>query len=224
MKKRKSKKQSKKKRKSKIVNRKSRRRRRSLSQAAARRLGFECRCIAEADKVSGLESELAKYFERHPKIRASFDRGRLLRYLVELAPNAMIYEAARKLKNLGFDRFESGQALRDFLDNDSEAFELWETARVNGEIDNRKWLRQAASDGNVKAIQLLDKLAADRQRETGETAAAANFFHISVSQMAELLALPARRFTHGTPRRACRRTRTAASICSGRLAGTATSQ
>jgi len=170
--------------KSSIINSKSRRR--SISQAAARRLGFECRCAAEADKVSGLESELAKYFERHPKIRAAFDRGRLLRYLVELAPNTDMHSAARKLKQLGFEQFESGQTLRDFLDGDSEAFDLWETARVNGEIENWKSLRDTAKDGNVPAIKLLDKWTVDRQREKGETASSANFFHISVSQMAEL--------------------------------------
>lgn len=173
-------------RQSKIENRKSSRRQRSLSQTAAKRLGFECRCIAEADKVSGLESELAKYFERHPKIRAAFDRGRLLRYLVELAPNTDIHSAARKLKQLGFEQFESVQTLRDFLDGDNEAFELWETARVNGEIENWKSLRDTAKDGNVQAIKLLDKWTVDRQREKGETASAANFFHISVGQMAEL--------------------------------------
>jgi len=158
---------------------------RRLSGAAAQRLGYECENLAEADKVSGLSSNLAKYFERHPKIRASFDRGRLLKYLVELAPNTDIHNAARKLKQLGFSRFEKGQDLRDFLDSDAEADELWETARVNGEIDNWKWLRQTAADGNVRAIQLLDKWTVDRQQEKG-MAGGVNFKRVPTKLMAEL--------------------------------------
>lgn len=159
--------------------------RRYLSQAEAQRLGFECRCLAAADKDSGLTSNLSKYFERHPRVRAAFRRGRLLRYLVELAPNTLIYEAARRLKDLGFSQFDSAQGLRDFLDTDKEACELWETARVNGQIENRQYLRSAASSGNVKAIQLIDKWAVDRQKETSD-GGSANFNRIGVGQMAEL--------------------------------------
>jgi len=168
---------------SSIVKRKSSKR--YLSLAQAQRLGYECGNIAEADKVSGLSSNLSKYFERHPKVRASFDRGRLLKYLVELAPNTDIHNAARKLKQLGFSRFEKGQDLRDFLDSDAEADELWETARVNGEIDNWKWLRQTAADGNVRAIQLLDKWTVDRQQEKG-MAGGVNFKRVPTKLMAEL--------------------------------------
>jgi len=155
-----------------------------MSEAAAQRLGFACKDIAEADVQSGIRPNLARYLERHPRLRAAFDRGRLLRYLVELAPKAMVYEAARRLKDLGFNQFETPQNLRGFLDGDKEANELWETSRVNGWIANREALVKTAGEGNVKAIQLLDKWAVDRQRETGEPGV--NFNRVGVNQMAEL--------------------------------------
>jgi len=169
-------------RKSQIVNHKSRR---SLTEASAQRLGLSCKDLAEADAASGLGPNLMKYFERHPRLRKAYDRGRLLRYLVELAPKAMIYEAARRLKDLGFSQFETAQDLRDFLDGDAEANELWETARVNGWIANREALVKTAGQGNVAAIKLMDKWAVDRQRETGE-AGSANFGRVGVNQAAEL--------------------------------------
>lgn len=152
--------------------------------ADCQRLGYQYETIAEADINSAITSNLSKYLARHPKMRSAYDRGRLLRTLVKTAPNSLINEAATKLKNLGFTQFKSGQDLRDFLDKDVEANQLWEEARVNAAIENRENLRTAASGGNVKAIELLDKWLVDRQRETTE--AGADFNRVAVNQMAEL--------------------------------------
>lgn len=164
--------------------RKGKRGRTLLGMAQAQRLGYDYETIAEADKNSGIKSNLFDYLSKHPKLRDSYDRGRLLRVLVRTAPNSMIYEAATKLKNLGFNQFKTGQDLRDFLDKDAEANEMWETARVNAAIKNREDLRNAAAGGNVKAIELLDKWTIDRRKETGETFT--GFNRIGVNQMAEL--------------------------------------
>lgn len=160
----------------------------ALTQAHCQRLGFDYSDIAEADKHSGIGQNLFKYFEKHPKLRESYDRGRLLRALVKTAPNSLIYEAARRLKDLGFVQFQSAQDLRNFLDKDREANELWESARVNAAIENRENLRAAAKDGNVKAIELLDKWTVDRQKETGESGSA-NFNRISTEQMATIFSV-----------------------------------
>ena len=155
-----------------------------LTMAECQRLGFESEHVAEADIEAGAKQNLHRYLSRHPKLRSAYRRGVLLRYLVDLGPNALIYEAATRLRELGFDRFDSAQALRDFLDSDSEANELWETARVNAFIRNRQSLRETANEGNVQAIKLLDKWAVDRQRETGEPGV--NFNRVAMSKMAEL--------------------------------------
>lgn len=157
----------------------------TLTMAECQRMGFEYADIAEADNAAAFKQNLSKYFERHPKLRAAFDRGRLLRTLSKTAPNCLIYEAARRLKDLGFTQFQTAQDLRNFLDKDREANEIWESARVNAAIDNRENLRKAAGEGNVKAIELLDKWTIDRQKETGESGSA-NFNRISTNQMAEL--------------------------------------
>jgi hypothetical protein len=156
-----------------------------INCADAQRLGYESADIAAADIASKLNQNLFDYLSRHPKMRAAYDRGRLLRQLAISAPNCLIYEAARQLKDLGFSQFQSGQDLRDFLDKDPEANELWESARVNGAIENRQSLRETANNGNVKAIELLEKWSADRQRETGEVAGE-NFGKVTTNQMAEL--------------------------------------
>ncbi|HUV67027.1 MAG TPA: hypothetical protein VMW24_24280 [Sedimentisphaerales bacterium] len=159
----------------------------NLTEASAQRLGLESKDLAEADARSGIGPNLAKYFARHPRLRAAFDRGRLLRNLVELAPVAMVHDAAKRLKDLGFTQFESAQNLRDFLDADAEARELWESARVNGWIGVRQSLWEAAKGGNAKAISMMEKWALDRQREGGEPGV--NFGRVRVSQMAELFAV-----------------------------------
>jgi len=159
-----------------------------LTEAAAQRLGYACKDIAEADAQSGIKPNLVKYFERHPRLRAAFDRGRLLKLLCELGPVAEVYEAAKRLKDLGFSQFESGQALRDFLDRDKEAGELWESARANAFITNRENMRKTAGEGNVAAIKFMDRWAVDRQRETGDPASA-NFNRVGVNQMAELFSV-----------------------------------
>lgn len=152
--------------------------------ADCRRLGYDYDTIAEADNDSGVKSNLFGYLAKHPKLREAYDRGRLLKALVKTAPNSLIHEAAVHLKNLGFIQFKGGQDLRDFLDKDAEANELWESSRVNAAIQNRENLRNAAGQGNVKAIELLDKWLVDRQKETGEQSV--SFNRIGVNQMAEL--------------------------------------
>ncbi|HUW61908.1 MAG TPA: hypothetical protein VMZ06_12985 [Candidatus Bathyarchaeia archaeon] len=171
-------------RKSQIANHKSQRS--PLTEAESQRLGYEYKDLAEADAASGIRPNLSKYFSRHPRLRKAYDRGRLLRYLVELAPKALIYDSARRMKDLGFSQFESAQNLRDFLDGDAEARELWETARVNAWIKNRESLEKKAGEGDVAAIKLMERWAQDRQRETGEPGAA-NFSRVGVNQTAELL-------------------------------------
>lgn len=165
-------------------SRRIKKKRGKLTQADCQRLGYDYADIAEADKAAGLSANLSKYLSKHPKLRQAYDRGRLLKALSETAPNSLIYEAATQLKHLGFTQFKTGQDIRNFLDSDPEANELWETARVRAAIENRKNLRAAAGGGNVKAIELLDKLLADRQKETSETGV--SFNRIGVNQMAEL--------------------------------------
>lgn len=166
--------------------RNSSRTRRSLSKANARRLGYDCENIAAADKACGLSTNLAEYLAKHPKVRAAYDRGRLLKYIADLAPKALIYETARRLRELGFSEIDSAQSLRDFFDSDPEANELWETERVNGFIRNRENAIKSAASGNIKAIEFIDKWCVDRLREMGEPGV--SFHRVTVSQMAELFA------------------------------------
>jgi len=158
-----------------------------LLMADCQRLGYQYSDIAEADINSGIGPNLANYLARHQKLRAAYDRGRLLKKLVELAPVATVTDAARQLKNIGFVQFKTGQDLRDFLDKDPEACELWDTADTNATIENRESLRQAAKDGNTKAIQMMDTWFRDRK---GEGAVSGQSFdRVNINQMAELFGI-----------------------------------
>jgi len=164
--------------------RKTKKGRTLLNQAQCQRLGYDYADIAEADKAAGLSTNLSKYLTKHPKLRANYDRGRLLKKLIELAPVATVTDAARQLKNIGFTEFQAGQDLRDFLDKDTEASELWESASVNAWIENREALRTTAKDGNAKAIQMMENWI--RDRKTDGTIAGTSFNRIGVNQIAEL--------------------------------------
>ena len=167
-----------------IKKKKKARRGRYLTLAECQRLGYDYADIAEADKAAGLSTNLSKYLTKHPKLRANYDRGRLLKKLIELAPVATVTDAARQLKNIGFTEFQAGQDLRDFLDKDTEASELWESASVNAWIENREALRTTAKDGNAKAIQMMENWI--RDRKTDGTIAGTSFNRIGVNQIAEL--------------------------------------
>jgi len=162
-------------------------RRTLLSQADCQRLGYQYKDIAEADINSGIGPNLSNYLARHPKLRAAYDRGRLLKKLVELAPIATVTDAARQLKNIGFVQFKTGQDLRDFLDKDTEACELWDTADTNATIENRESLRKTADKGNTKAIQMMDTWFRDRKGEG--TVSGQSFDRVNINQMAELFGI-----------------------------------
>ncbi len=154
------------KRSNRKTNRKSKRKRPPpLTQAECQRLGYAYRDLAEADLNSGIKPNLSRVLERHPRLRAKFQKGHLLQSLTRLAPTADSFkQAVVKLKQMGFD-FEKAQDLRDLFDRDIEAADAWRKAEANAWIDNRQLLIAAAVGGNVKAIQLIDAWFIDRDRE-----------------------------------------------------------
>jgi transcriptional regulator with XRE-family HTH domain len=156
-----------------------------LTEAQCRRLGYDYADLLEADSLLEKKPTLAKILSRHPRLRRAFRRGQLLQHLRRLAPvTDCITHAAIRLKTLGFD-FAAGQVLRDFLDRDGEALEIWTTAEANAWIDNREDLRATAKDGNVKAIQLIDAWFTGRERESKSDAP--DLSHLPQQDICDLL-------------------------------------
>ena len=156
-----------KRKKRKVTKRKRQRTQQSkprLTMAEAQRLGVENADLLEADLDCPGKTNLAKALAGHPRLKQAFRRGQLLQQLKRLAPvTDSITHAAIRLKKLGFE-FETGRELRDYLDSDAEALEIWNEADANAWIENRELLRAAAKDGNVKAIQLIDAWFTGRER------------------------------------------------------------
>jgi len=155
-----------------------------FTQADAQRLGYEHADMLEADGACTGKPNLHATLAKHRNLRRFFRRGQLLQQLERLSPLVKsISHAAIRLKRFGFD-FDTGQALRDFLDRDDEAKEVWDTAEANGWIDNQERLLNTAADGNIKAIQLIATWFTGRDRESNE--ADLDYERLNLNQLAEL--------------------------------------
>lgn len=154
---------------------------RSLTEAAAQRLGFECGDLAEADAASGIRPNLANYLQRHPRYKAAYDRGRFLANLKSLAGVvATVSEAAHKLALV------SGEALREILDSDAEAADIWSQTRLDTIIAARQALLEAAKQGNQTAIRAVENYLREEKQTAGP---AADLAHLLQKEVCELFAV-----------------------------------
>jgi len=134
---------------------------RRLSEANSQRLGFTCEDLAAADVEFDGVPNLSKYLSRHPRLRAAFERGQFLRSLKGLAAVVMtVSEAAHKLG------LASGEALREILDTDAEAADLWSQTRLDTILAARKALLAAAKEGNQTAIRTVENYLREEKQAT----------------------------------------------------------
>ena len=142
------------------------RRRMPISAVKVKSLGYQCESLTEADTKIDLDKPLAKVIEKYKSLKAAWRRGKLLRELEGLAETATVSQAAFKLKELGFEEFATGQVLRNFMDHDSEADDLWRSVSITTWINNRRNLLTAAADGNARAMQLVEIWLKDRTEDS----------------------------------------------------------
>jgi hypothetical protein len=173
-------------RKSKIANRKSpkrskakrRRKRLPISAVRLKSLAFEYGSLTVADAHSGLDVPLAPLLEKHGRLAAAWERGQFLRSLAEWAAGILtVTQAAKKLG------FETGQELRDLLDTDLEAGDLWQQTRDHVIAESKKALVERAKEGDVRAIKAVELLLRD---EGGADRAALDYERLNLNQLAEL--------------------------------------
>jgi len=154
---------------------------RRLSGADAQRLGFSHADLVEADISFGGISNLAKYFERHPVIEKAFRRGQFLRQLQQFAGVvATVSEAAYKLG------LASGEALREILDSDAEAADIWHKTRLDTIVAARQALLKAAKDGKQTAIRAVENYLREEKQAAGP---AADLSHMPQKDICELFGL-----------------------------------
>jgi len=180
-------------RKSSIINRKS------LTAVAVKSLGYECENLTAADDASGLGITLAGLFryKKYAKLKAAWQRGQFLRNLKALAGVVeTVSEAARKLE------LSSGQELRDILDTDIEAANIWNQTRLDTKIKAREGLIAAAAEGNQAAIRAIENYLRDDQRPAAGGADFHKLIQKSVADLFDVDRLTVRNWTdrHNCPR------------------------
>jgi len=149
-----------------------------ISAVRVKSLAYGCVNLTAADKVAGLDQPLAELIERYDVLAKAWERGQFLQNLEECASAILtISQAAKKLD------FEHGQQLRELLDSDIEASNLWGQARLVTIVASKKALVDAAKEGNQAAIRAIEIFL----RDEGEASAdKSNYDRVTISQLADL--------------------------------------
>lgn len=133
-----------------------------ISLTRVRRLGYRCHNIIFADAIARTSRSLTDIFKTYPPLKAEWERGQFLRNLQAEAGSAP--NVPRAASHLGF---KSGAELRDLLDEDAEAKDVWDKARLALNVAQNKRVFDLAAEGSKWAIQLVEKfLTADENDDT----------------------------------------------------------
>ncbi len=170
--------------------------RRPIGLLAVKRLGYECDTLAEADRVANLRRCLAGVIAGDAALLAAWRRGQFLRNL-EMAACTMpnISRAAK------FLRIEGGaKGLREILDNDLEAGDVWLQNWIQTEIAVRQSIVENAKSGNSKAIEVAAAwaLQGDSDRPPGGS----NFRRVTMLELADLMGVTRQAIDKWTRQRA----------------------
>lgn len=170
-----------------------------MTVAAAKSLGYTCENLTAADTASGLDVTLAGLFryKKYSAQKAAFERGQFLRNLEALAGVVeTVSEAARKLGLAG------GTALREILDTDSEAGNLWNQKRLDTKIKAREGLIVAAESGNQAAIRAIENYLRDDARPAASAPDMHKLTQKAIADLFDVDRLTVRNWTerHNCPR------------------------
>jgi hypothetical protein len=152
----------------------------TISQVRCKRLGYDCSNLAEADSVAGLSRPLAKLIEKDVKLEAAWHRGQFLRNLkkeAESSPNI-----SRTADHLGI---KSGDTLRNMIDEDPEARDVWDQARKELNVKQNKHVFELADDGMGWAVKLVEKFLTNAD-DQGIAVGGTDMRRLMQKQIAEL--------------------------------------
>lgn len=162
-------------------NKKPKLRRRPIGLLAVKRLGYQCDTLAEADAIASLRRCLADVLARDAELLTAWRRGQFLRNL-EMAACTMpnISRAARFLRIAG-----GAKGLREILDNDLEAGDVWLQNWIQTEIAVRQSIVENAKSGNQKAIEVAAAWA--QQGDSDRPPGGSNFRRVTMLELADLM-------------------------------------
>jgi hypothetical protein len=159
---------------------KGKRRRRLISPLRLKRLAFLSESLTEADAKVKLTRPLRDVIEADQELTTAWNYGRFLRNLEEAAKNCQsVSRAARWLKLDG-----GGPELRQILDNDAEANDIWLQSWMRTEMAVKTALLNLARAGNHQAVKTVGLWL--RDAETPQAGQAVSFRRIPQKQLAEL--------------------------------------
>lgn len=153
----------------------------AISQAEIKQLAMECENMTQADfrkdHITRDTKSISEILDKHPKLKAAWDRGRFLRNLRDLArTGASVTQAAKKL------RLANGRMLRAMIDEDIEVGDLWEQTRLEVYIEIKTAIIEAAKEGNINAVRAVENFLLE-EKDSPEF----DVSHITTLQLTELI-------------------------------------
>lgn len=149
-----------------------------LREAEVRRLGLECESVAEADSEIRTRSPLVLILKRFSRLKRSWNRGRFLRNLRDLASQAP--SIAQAASHLGF----SEQKFQELLEEDMEVADIWKSEQLKLYVETRRQVFELAQDD----VPWAKKCVYDLMTNHPEAGLKANILEIGITtdQLAQL--------------------------------------
>lgn len=153
----------------------------NISQAEVKQLGLECENMAQADSrkdhITQATKSLSEILDKHPKLKAAWDRGRFLRNLRDLArTGASITQAAKKLK------LANTRILIAMIEEDIEVGDLWDQTRLEVYIDIKTAIIESAKEGKADAVRAVESFLLEEKEQPEFDAS-----HMTTLQLTELI-------------------------------------
>lgn len=153
----------------------------AISQAEIKQLAMESENMVQADSrkdhITRDTKPLSEILDKHPKLKAAWDRGRFLRNLRDLArTGASVTQAAKKL------RLANGRVLRAMIDEDIEVGDLWEQTQLEVYIEIKTAIIEAAKEGKADAVRAVENFLLE-EKESPEF----DVSHTTTLQLKELI-------------------------------------
>jgi len=153
----------------------------AISQAEIKQLALESENMAQADSrkdhITRDTKPLSEILDKHPKLKAAWDRGRFLRNLRDLArTGASISQAAKKL------RLASGRVLRTMIEEDAEIGDLWDQTQLEVYIEIKTAVIEAAKEGKADAVRAVESFLLEEKEQPGF-----DLSRITILQLTELI-------------------------------------
>lgn len=153
------------------ASKKAKRKRAPVSAATVRVLAMDTKSMAEADEQIDLAIPLVDLLKKFPRLKQAWERGRFLRSLRGLAASAASIAEAGHAMNMAEER------MREILDTDAEARDVWNQARITTTIAVKAGMVRAAQEGKTAAV---NSVLASLRREIAKPRI--DFSRLTVSQ------------------------------------------